>query len=97
MLRHLACQHSGGDGFQPRIVPGLKSLCLSWLRYRTSGSPQPHRQTGFWNQEASAAALAFRTSHARLAPSILLVFIANLSLNSNTLRCSRAMFSAGYG
>src|ERR1035441_9282045 len=77
--------------------PGLKSRCLCGLQCRTSASPQPHKQTGFWNHVPSAAALAFRTSHARLAPSILLVFIANLRLNSNTLRCSREMFSAGYG
>src|ERR1017187_2793733 len=83
--------------FNRASCPGLKSRCLSGLGCRTSGSPPPHRQTGFWNHVASAAALAFRTSHARLAPSILLVFIANLRPNSNTLRSSRAMFSAGYG
>src|ERR1039458_7809917 len=83
--------------FSRASCPGLKRRCLPGLGCRTSGSPQPHRQTGFWNHVASAAALAFRTSHARLAPSILLVFIANLRPNSNTLRSSRAMFSAGYG
>src|ERR1035437_750926 len=67
--------------FSRASCPDLKSRCLSGLRCRTSASPQPHKQTGFWNQEASAAALALRTSHARLAPSILLVFIANLRLN----------------
>ena len=61
--------------FSRASSPGLKSRCLSGLGCRTSGSPQPHKQPGFWNHVASAAALAFRTSHARLAPSILLVFI----------------------
>src|ERR1035437_2747544 len=67
--------------FSRASCPGLKSRCFSGLRCRTSASPQPHKQTGFGNHVASAAALAFRTSHARLAPSILLVFIANLLLN----------------
>src|ERR1017187_10220635 len=82
--------------FNRASCPGLKSRCLSGLRCRTSASPQPHRHVGFWNHVASAAALAFRTFHARLAPSILLVFIANLRLNLNTLRCSRAIVSACY-
>ena len=82
--------------FSRASCPGLKRRCLPGLGCRTSGSPQPHRQTGFWNHVASAAALAFRTSHARLAPSILLVFIADLRPKLNTLQCSKAMFSVGY-
>jgi hypothetical protein len=40
------------------------------LRCRTSGSPQPHRQTGFWNQPTSVTAWDLRRPQARLIDSL---------------------------
>src|SRR5450759_1009789 len=50
--------------------PGLKSRCLFGLRCRTSGSPQPHRQTGFWNQPTSVTTWDLRRAQARLIDSL---------------------------
>ena len=94
--RHPPASTPAATDFSRASCPDLNSRCLSGLGCRTSGSPQPHRQRGFWIHAASAAALAFRTSHARLAPSVLLVFIANLRFNLSTLRCLNAIFSACY-
>ena len=84
--------------FNRASCPGLKSRCFSGLGCRTSGSPQPHRQTGFWNHVPLADCVGLpnlprppRSFYPHWCS------FANLRLSLNTLRCSRAMFSDGYG
>src|ERR1035437_6187513 len=56
--------------FNRASCPALKSRCLFGLRCRTSGSPQPHRQTGFWNQPTSVTTWDLRRAQARLIDSL---------------------------
>src|ERR1017187_1498840 len=56
--------------FSRASCPGLKSRCLSGLRCRTSCSPQPHRQTGFWNQPTSVTTWDLRRAQARFIDSL---------------------------
>src|SRR5450759_326938 len=59
--------------FNRASCPGLKSRCLSGLRCRTSGSPQPHRQTGFWNQPTSVTTWDLRRAQARFIDYVVLL------------------------
>src|SRR5450759_5158527 len=56
--------------FSRASCPGLKSRCLSGLGCRTSGSPQPHKQTGFWNQPTSVTTWDLRRAQARFIDSL---------------------------
>jgi hypothetical protein len=64
-----ACTPAATD-FSRASCPGLKSRCLSGLGCRTSGSPQPHRQHGFWNQSISVTAWDLRRAQARFIDSL---------------------------
>src|ERR1035437_8101910 len=56
--------------FNRASCPALKSRCFSGLRCRTSASPQPHKQTGFWNQPTSVTTWDLRRAQARFIDSL---------------------------
>ena len=98
MLRHLACHHSGGDGFQPCIMSGLKEPLL----LRVAVPDQRLATTAQANRLLEPADFGHDLGFApRPRPPRSFYphwcSFANLRLSLNTLRCSRAMFSDGYG